>query len=378
MEKLRFDFAVKNAPDGKSNIICITSIGLPNAQVFAIPAEYQPVSLHQSILNTSNFAKIKKTLNKRHQIRKIWIKLSEEIKKTYLDDENNLQFNEFYLEEIMDNIDESKCVTSGSNPNLEKLLEKLLEEKQQNKSESPNLGKISKDFMIEKFNGKNANAQQWINEFNKECQRFNIDEDGKKIEILKHFLEHSATDWYSCMLMKFTITSEWNKWENNFCDTFANKGWSPIRYALAFKYQTGSLLEYALKKEKLLLEVRKSIDTGTLIDLIASGLPNYLTDKINRETLKETEDLYNELGNLEHLVGRNKYERKSSSYPDTKNKKFEERKPCQICITEKKGKRFHPEDNCWFKERNHKAVVKSVNNSELEIELNNENPKNHH
>ncbi|GBP39190.1 hypothetical protein EVAR_26976_1 [Eumeta japonica] len=105
-------------------------------------------------------------------------------------------------------------------------------------------------------------------------------------------------DWYYCMLIKFTVESEWNKWEKNFCDTFANKGWSPIRYALAFKYQTGSLLDYALKKEKLLLEVRKSIDTGTLIDLIALGLPNYLTDKIDRETLQETEDLYNELGEI--------------------------------------------------------------------------------
>jgi len=40
----------------------------------------------------------------------------------------------------------------------------------------------------------------------------------------------------------------------NVCNTFANKGWSPIRHALAFKYQVGLLLEYALKKEKLLME----------------------------------------------------------------------------------------------------------------------------
>ncbi|GBP36065.1 hypothetical protein EVAR_29196_1 [Eumeta japonica] len=102
--------------------------------------------------------------------------------------------------------------------------------------------------------------------------------------------------------IEMEVESEWNKWEKNFCDTFANKGWSPIRYALAFKYQTGSLLDYALKKEKLLLEVRKSIDTGTLIDLIALGLPNYLTDKIDRETLQETEDLYNELGDCNILL----------------------------------------------------------------------------
>lgn len=178
------------------------------------------------------------------------------------------------------------------------------------------------------------------------------------------------------MLIKLTVESEWDKWEKSFCETFANKGWSPSRYAIAFKYQVGSLLEYALKKEKLLLEVRKSIDTGTLIDLIAFGLPNYVADKIDRETLQSTEDLYNELGRLEYLVGKNKYNKKSTTYSDTKSKKIEEKIPCQICIREKKGKRYHPEENCWFKGKNQKAVVKTVNNSELEIELNEENPKN--
>ncbi|PZC85938.1 hypothetical protein B5X24_HaOG214303 [Helicoverpa armigera] len=178
------------------------------------------------------------------------------------------------------------------------------------------------------------------------------------------------------MLIKLSVESEWEEWEKKFCETFANKGWSPIRYALAFKYQTGTLLEYALKKEKLLLEVRKTIDTGTLIDLIASGLPNYVVDKIDREAVQETEDFYNEIGKLEHLVAKNKYEKKNYAHSDTKPKKVEEKKPCQICINEKKGKRYHPEENCWFNGKNQKAVVKSVNNSELEIELNEKNPKN--
>lgn len=179
------------------------------------------------------------------------------------------------------------------------------------------------------------------------------------------------------MLMKLTVESEWETWEKNFCNTFANKGWSPIRYALAFKYQTGSLLEYALKKEKLLLEVRKSIDTGTLIDLIAFGLPNYVVDKIDRETLQGTEDLYNEIGRLENLVGKNKYEKKSFIYSDPKFKQIEEKKPCQICINKKKGKRYHPEGSCWFKDDDRKSVLNTVNNSELEVELNGKNSKNY-
>lgn len=375
MEKLRFDFTVKTSGDGKSNIICITSIGTSNGQTYNIPAEYQPTSFHQVITSTLSYSKIKRTLIKRHQSRKIWITVTDDIRKVYLDEEENLQFNDLYLEEIVDDKNDTKPLPSASNQTLEELLTKLLSEKQ-TKSETQNLSKISKDFVIEKFTGKNSNAHQWIREFNKECERVLIVEDKEKIEILKYFLENAGLDWYRCMLIKISIKSEWNIWEKNFCDTFANKGWSPIRYALAFKYQTGSLLDYALKKEKLLLEVRKSIDIGTLIDLIASGLPNYLVDKIDRETLKETEDLYNELGKLEHHVGKNKYEKKQYTHPDTKTRKIEEKKPCQICLTERKGKRFHSEDNCWFKEKQHKTAVRSVNNSELEIELNEENPKN--
>lgn len=374
MEKLRFDFVVKATPDGKSNIICVTSIATPNGQVYEIPPDYQPASLHGVITNTSNYAKVKKSFNKRHQTRKIWITLTDEISKIYLDEEQNLQFHDFYLEEIEEKANNAESMPSGSNQSLEKLLEKLLEEKQQ-KTETQNLGKIAKDFMIEKFTGRNSNAHQWLQDFNKECERFQIIEDKKKIEILKNFLENSSVDWYSCMLIKLTVESEWSRWEKNFCETFGNKGWSATRYALGFKYQAGSLLEYALKKEKLLLDVRKSVDTGTLIDLIAFGLPNYVADRIDRETLQDTEDLYNELGKLEHLVARNKYDKKKYFYSDAKPKKVEDKKPCQICINEKKGKRFHPEENCWYKEKNQKAVVKTVNNSALEIELNEKNPK---
>lgn len=100
------------------------------------------------------------------------------------------------------------------------------------------------------------------------------------------------------------------------CDTFASKGWSAIRYALSFKYQTSSLLDYALKKEKLLLQVRRSIDTGTLIDLIATGLPNFVID---REKLEKPEDLYAEIGKLEHLVYKKNSETKKVHQP-TKTK----------------------------------------------------------
>lgn len=62
-----------------------------------------------------------------------------------------------------------------------------------------------------------------------------------------------------------------------------------------------------MRKEKQLLEVRKTIYKGTLIDLIAAGLSNFITDRIDREALKETEDLFNEIRKLEHMTEKRKF-----------------------------------------------------------------------
>lgn len=286
--------------DGKSSIICLTSIGTPDGRIFGLPDDMQNATLHTELIKTEIFGKIKNTLKKRHQFRKIWITLTEELSNIYLDDEGNLQFGNYYLEEITEK-EVEKSTQSTSNETIEKLLKKILEDKQQ-KSEVKNLGKIANDFMIDKFNGRNSNACQWINEFEKECERCMVEEDRKKIEVLKFFLENASADWYTCMILKYTVESEWNDWKKNFIETFGNKGWSPIKYAFSFKYQSGSLLDYALKKEKLLLQIRKSMDTETLIDLIAIGLPDYVSNNIDRDNLQETQDLYNEISKLEHLV----------------------------------------------------------------------------
>lgn len=102
--------------------------------------------------------------------------------------------------------------------------------------------KVSEKFIfyiLEKYSTKSANAYQWIQDFENECHRFEIIQDKKKIEIFKLFLEKSCLiidkiDWYSSMMIKLTINSEWEKWKKSFIETYANKGWSQIRYAISF------------------------------------------------------------------------------------------------------------------------------------------------
>ncbi|KPJ14273.1 hypothetical protein RR48_05251 [Papilio machaon] len=193
MEKLKFEFTVKPAEDEKSNIICVTSITTTDGHIFAIPLEHQPIQLHKQIMETSNYAKVKKSLTKRHQSRRIWITLTDKIAKIYLDEEQNLQFNDFYLEEILENTNDGRTLCSNSSDQtVHRLLENLFEEKQKTQ-ESQNLVHLAKNFLIDKFTGRNSNACQWIQDFTKECHRFQIIQDKQKIEMLKNFLESASS-----------------------------------------------------------------------------------------------------------------------------------------------------------------------------------------
>lgn len=236
IEKLRFKFTVLSATDGKSNVICITSIETPDGRIFDIPDESKPVSKHICIATSNVFAKIKNSLKKRYQERNVWIPINSDIKEVYLDEGENLQFNDQYLEEITE---KRKIFPIETEYNAQK---------------TPNLGNIAEKFLLGKFSNKTSNANQWMDGFENECERFEIQRDESKIEILKHLLEKQCLDWYTSMMIKLTINSNWDNWKTTFCETFGKKGWSLIKYAFSFKFQSGSLLEYAMKKERLLLE----------------------------------------------------------------------------------------------------------------------------
>lgn len=376
MEQLRFEFALLPTSDGKSNICGVTSITTKEQKVFAIPEELQSVGLHKELIKTSAYNKVKNSLKKRHQTRRVWIKMSDELSKIYVDEEGNLQFGEEYLEEI------EQKVTSGGQvadtQSLEKIFSKLIESTQEIKKQ--NLKYIAEKFVIDKFTSKNPNASQWIEMFEKECARFDITEDGKKIEILRLFMDKSCVDWYSSMSIKLTLDSDWTEWKGKFCDTFVNQGWNQVSYALSFKHREGSLVDYAIKKEKLILDMRGTIDTGTLVDLIAAGLPASVLEKINREEMKDTVDLFNEVRKYEQSV--RKY--KNGPYRKYDNQKIntriEERTPCKTCEKLNKGVRYHPESACWFKLKEddglNRKFIRHVNNSVIEAELNETEQKN--
>lgn len=256
MDKLCFNFMVIAEPDdGKSNIYAITSITTPANQTYVLPEELQPLSLHKGMLKCDIVQKVKASLKRRHEKREVWITLTNELKAIYID-EGNIQFEGFLLEKI-----EEKKENTTTEKHLLKLIGSLKINEKEDRQQHINKLKLLDKFILDKFSGKITNVHQWINNFESECTRLNITTDTNKIEILRLFMEESAMDWYNSMMIKNSINSEWNVWKNSLCETFSNKGWSPVRYAFHYRYKQGSILDYALKKEWLLLEINKSIDT---------------------------------------------------------------------------------------------------------------------
>lgn len=153
MDKLQFQFVIKEASDRKTNIMCITSIGTPQGKTYEVPLDRQRLADHKDLLETAAVKRIKNTLRLRHESRKIWISLTKELRQCYLDEEDNVLMGDYYLEEIIDN--PQSTTTSG--------------EKKCN-----NLNKLTEKFVIQKFTGKNSNGTQWLDNFESECTRLDV------------------------------------------------------------------------------------------------------------------------------------------------------------------------------------------------------------
>lgn len=371
MEKLKVQFTVNAADDGKANVLCISSITTEDGICYKVPKEIQKAELHTCITSTSVYTNIKNTLKKRNQKRNVYIKITEDMKQAYWDFDGNVIIGGQYPEEIIgDQHDESHVTEKSITDQVVKAFELMIHN--QKSSERPNLRILSEKFVLEKFNGK-GNVHEWLNSFEKECSRWDIRKEEEKIEIFRVFLEKSCLDWYRAMMLKHNLQSSWEIWRDSFKASYANKGWQNSRYALSFKYQTGSLLEYAVKKERLLLEARNTTDQGMLIDIIVAGLPDYIAEKIDREEMLETKYLFNELGKLEHLVTKQK-SKKDGVIKTYFKEKTDGKKPCSICKDLKNKSLYHSESSCWFKSKNEPAQrkysgMKNINNSVIEAEI---------
>ncbi|KAK0072974.1 hypothetical protein PV325_010437 [Microctonus aethiopoides] len=124
MDKLCFEFALLPANNGKSNM---------------------PAGLHAEIIKTSTYNKVKHSLKKKCQVRKVWIEMTSNLRDAYIDECGNIQIDNEFLEEI----DPNQHAETNHGNAVEKLLEKLMTNTQENRQ--PNWKQIADKFVIEKF-----------------------------------------------------------------------------------------------------------------------------------------------------------------------------------------------------------------------------------
>lgn len=170
-------------------------------------------------------------------------------------------------------------------------------------------------------------------------------------------MKNSAEEWYRSSKMKLP-DDDWSPWAESFTTVFGDKGWSKVRYAFSFKFMSGSFVDYALKKERLILEVEKKMTVTTRIKLIVVGLPIEIQDKLDKEEIDSTDVLINLLGRYERKTQQRRESNKDErAQRDHKTNPLEsvEKKPCHICDSLKLYNRFHPPERCFNRNKNERA-----------------------
>ena len=297
--------------DGKSTVLLVERIRMEDSDDwFVFPPEYQILSIHKHLLEMSPIKRVKSSLTTRNHYRIVTVKLEGDAYSSYIDEYGNLIFEEFQLE-CYENVPVS-VTPQQTFPDLSSLNRNL--DRLASKQES--VGSILKHFVIEKFNPKNRNVNSWCSLFEQECARFNLTGE-KQIEVFKSCLDDNVQDWFVLTQSTLGLTTTWLTWKENLIASFEDNSFSAISYAIGFKYFSGSLVEYAIKKEKMLTEVDKSMaGKQILIDLIVFGLPANIQKSLKRNSIDSTLTLRMKL---------KKYEgegtpTKSSAYQNSKKK----------------------------------------------------------
>lgn len=99
---------------------------------------------------------------------------------------------------------------------MERLQETLVSNSQGNKD--THLKHISEKLVKEKFTSKNSNLNHWMDNFKKECMRFDLTRDGNKIEILRLFMYRSYMEFYDSMMKNYHETQK--EWKSKFSESY--------------------------------------------------------------------------------------------------------------------------------------------------------------
>lgn len=338
------------------NIVCLETIKFTEEETtFLLPIPVQPSTHHIELFNLPSVKNAGKNLKKAGHYRNVKIILRPPLDAMYIDEAGNFIFGEYVLEEL----ERTSVLSEESNTDVSSdLLNIIRHLKLEDKQKTPKWDSIEKKFAIEKFSGKEK-ATEWLMSFENECARHEMKADPDKIKCLRLFLVENALDWYKSNAIKVKDET-WSAWSASFLEVYADKGWTKVRHAYNYKHLGGSLMDYALKKERLMLEVESRVTQYSMINQIVIGLPISIQDRLDREEIQTTDELMNKLRQYESTSAKSstKFEKYVNAQEisrakldpkkrlDREPRNVSERKPCPICESQGYVGRFHPAERC--------------------------------
>lgn len=252
---------------------------------------------------------------------------------------------------------------------LEKKIKELEKKLTEIKPDEINLRKVERNLIIKKYDHK-QDAKEWLEAFKEECETNKVIKDSDKIKLLKMCIDDSISDWYSTCARKLDLN--WSSWCASFIKVFGQRTWSDTRFTINYKYLKGSPVDYALKKQRMLLDENPDMDDGSMIRLIVYGLPQYYDQRLDKQKINKTDDLIEELGKLEKtkLTYQN-----SNNHNNNNNYNLNKRLPCKFCEALGFKNRFHKLDECRNKNDDRlkklKANLNEIENDPTQIDVEN-------
>lgn len=356
---------------------------------YRLPTESSKLDLHTELLRLKTFTN---QVNACKRIRHGAVALSDNLKRVYMDDGENLKFADEALDEEESgtvtvaastsetDIQSSKKVTT--NQADEHLLKRIADLELRNLQLSQDkdqirLKDVEKALTIEKFNGK-QNTTEWLERFERECARNKITSSERLIEALRFYLSDSAADWYQAKYKQLKL-KDWKPWKESLLEIYADKGWASVNRAYDFKFIGGLGLDFALRKDKLLLDADPEMTAKSRIGAIVYCLPKEIQKELDREKLQTVDQLCVELRRLDDPKINKKQPQKSDGHKNQQNDKQQSesgrsggnntkqrsdsnREPCFMCtfIGLTNPPRYHSPAKCENKQK-FAAKLQSVN-----------------
>lgn len=332
---------------------------------FQFDEKVQDKKHHVELFKLNTIKNNIKGLNHVGQKRRVLIEASKKLAAIYMDNDSGIF--KFKSQILAEDEEEDKIKIENPLINQKDLLQLLTALTKRLDNEDY----INKKLNLNKYDGK-SDAKLFIIQFEKEINKLNLNDD-TKIQVFGRYLTNSANKWYASSTKKFE-NETWNVWKQSFLAVFGVKNWSNITNAFQYKYMGGSLIEYAITKEKLLRDTNENMHDTTIINQIIINTPTYVQGQIKPGSINNLNKLFEELAKINLKENREyHFERSTQSGTSTKltrmknnnNSKQTLRKPCSICENFGFKERYHPEDICRNKNK-----VKNTIKANLVKEIN--------